>query len=222
MEELKSDFHLHCQGDPIDYFINYSDMDLTNHLYRKGYKVFSITNHEQVKSRPHIESFAKKKGMVYIEGSELTVEGCHVLILNPPSWIRGTPSFDDCYKAKEEGSVFIAPHPYYPFAKGLHHKLEEHIKLFDGVEFCHAYTKLLSFNRPAVKIAKKYDLPLFGNSDAHFLWQIGTNYTLLESELNKESILESIRQKRTKLKTTPLSTIKLARIVWELAIKPRG
>lgn len=212
---LKADFHLHTNQDPEDTFITHSNIDLVKSLAKKGFDVFSITNHNKVTEDKNIRRYAKKHCMVFIPGAEFTVEGCHVLVLNPGNF-RGALSFRKLERMKNNGSVIIAPHPFYARSNSLFEKLEENIHVFDAVEYCHFYTKFFTRNKPAIEIAEKYKKPLLANSDAHFLFQIGRHFTRLDCNKTMSSALDAIRKGKVQIETKPLTLKEALRSLWHM------
>jgi UDP-N-acetylmuramyl tripeptide synthase len=52
---------------------------------------------------------------------------------------------------------------------------------------------MINFNQKALEVCQSYGFPLIGNSDAHFLSQLGTTYSLIYAEKNLNSIFAAIR-----------------------------
>lgn len=213
---LKADFHVHCDTDE-HHSLEYTAKDIIRTCAKLNYKVLSITNHDRIRHTNELARFAKKKGVILISGIEKTIEGKEVLLINiKKESIGKIKNFNHLEKYKRENVLVIAPHPFYPHPKSLHSKLMENIRLFDGIEYSHFYLKYLNFNRRAVKIAKKFDLPLIGTSDAHHLWQLNYTYSLVDSDAKIDSIIDAIKGKKVKLETTPFPLIKFIRMAFWL------
>jgi len=133
------------------------------------------------------------------------VEKKHVVYLNIEEFkdIK-VKTISELKKYKNEKSVIIAPHPYFPTFYALNSKLEEYIDIFDAIEYTHFYFKRINFNKKAQEKAEKYNLPLVGVSDAHFLRQIGTTYSLVEAEKNPEAVIKAIKENKIEVVTEPL------------------
>jgi hypothetical protein len=71
---------------------------------------------------------------------------------------------------------------------------------------------MINFNQRAVEVSQSFGFPLVGNSDAHFLSQLGTTYSLIYSEKNLEAIFAAIRQNKVKVTTRPLKTFEMGSI----------
>jgi hypothetical protein len=89
----------------------------------------------------------------------------------------------------------------------------KHLNLFDALEYCHFYSPLINFNQKAVELSRSFGFPLVGNSDAHFLSQLGTTYSLIYAEKNLEAIFAAIRQNKVKVATRPLKHLEMGSIV---------
>ena len=158
---------------------------------------------------------ARERDILLIPGMEASIEGKHVLLLN----VHGQAEFEDfedIRRIKRGDTLVIAPHPYFPSMASLHSKLDRHIDLFDAIEYCHFYFKRINFNRRAVERAEIEGLPLIGTSDAHFRWQLGTTYSLIEADKEVESIIEAIRAKRVEVITKPLPIYRLTNMGFKL------
>jgi hypothetical protein len=88
----------------------------------------------------------------------------------------------------------------------------KHRHLFDALEYCHFYSTRINFNQKALEVCQSHGFPLIGNSDAHFLSQFGTTYSLIYAEKNLESIFTAIRANRVKVVTRPLTPFEMGSI----------
>ena len=88
----------------------------------------------------------------------------------------------------------------------------KHLNLFDALEYCHFYSPMINFNQKAVEVSQSFGFPLVGNSDAHFLSQLGTTYSLIYAEKNLEAIFAAIRQNKIKITSRPLKTLEMGSI----------
>lgn len=200
---LKSDFHIHTSMDTEDDFISYSPKNLVRYAAKKGFEVLSITHHNDVYFNRDIASFAKRKGILLIPGVEAKVEGKHTVLINYDG--KRVNSFRQLERARNEGALVVAPHPYFIQRTCLGRKLVQNIDLFDAIEYSHFYLPYLNLNKKAVKVARKYGKTLLGNSDAHYLYQFGTTYSLVDADKNVNSVLEAIRKGNVNLKSKPLN-----------------
>ncbi len=207
---LKSDLHLHTAEDPLDR-IRYSSKDLISKAADEGFDVISITNHHKMTFNQDLFSYAHERGILLIPGVELTIKRRHVLVLNPPPF-KTCSDFPSLSRLRRPETLIIAPHPYFPGTYSLNGYLLRYLHLFDALEYCHFYSPRINFNQRAVEVSRSFGFPLVGNSDAHFLSQLGTTYSFIYAEKNLEAIFEAIRQHRVKVATRPLKTFEMGSI----------
>ena len=212
---LRGDFHHHIDADPIDgRFVRHSAGDLIDHAVTVGLNVLAITCHEAVPYDGDATRYAAERGVLLLRGMEATVDGAHVLLLNFREFPPGVCSIADIRACKGPQSLVIAPHPFYPAGIAGGDALLTHRSLFDAVEFSGLYTALTpSFNRRAADYARRAGLSVVGNSDTHFLWQIGYTFTLIDAAPEPQAVVEAIRHGRVQLVTRPLSWMQLARFI---------
>ena len=204
---------MHTKEDPQD-SVRYSSRELIDQAYQKGFDVLAITNHDQVTYDNYLAEYAKERGILLIPGTEATIGKKHILLLNMDYSLRRIKTFDDLKQLKDGAGLIIAPHPFFPSFTSLNSKLEENLDIFDAIEYSHCYLEKINFNKKAENLAKKFSLPLIGTSDAHFLWQMGTTYSLIEAKKDLESVFAAIREGKVEIVTEPLSLLKACSIAW--------
>ena len=213
MLEIKTDFHLHTRDDRFD-AIKHSAKELIDAASGKGFKALAITNHDTYTFNQELRHYAADKGILLIPGIEKTIQRKHVLLLNATPAAEKIKSFSDLYRAKRDGLFIIAPHPFYKMHTCLDDKLLQNIELFDAIEFSYFYSKWFDLNRKAVKVAKKYNLPLVGNSDCHIIDHFGIcSSKVLADRLDTESIFDSIKKHKIKVVSKPSHLYDLGRII---------
>ncbi len=210
LRPLKSDLHLHTAEDPLDR-IRYSSKELISKAAEEGFDVISITNHHKMTFNQDLFSYANEKGILLIPGVELTIRRRHVLVLNPPPF-KTCSDFPSLLKLRRPETLIIAPHPYFPGSYSLNGYLLKYLHLFDALEYCHFYSSRINFNQRAVEVSRSFSFPLLGNSDSHFLSQMGTTYSFIYAEKNIQSIFEAVRQRRIEVATRPLKHLEMGSI----------
>lgn len=209
-QPLKVDLHLHTAEDPLDH-VRHTAKELISRAAGQGFDVLAITNHHAVTFTPDLFAYARDRGILLIPGVEITIRRRHVLVLNPPRG-RTVTDFVSLSALRRPETLVIAPHPYFPGMYCLNGALLKHRELFDAIEYCHFYTSAINFNLRAVDVSKSYGIPLIGNSDTHFLFQLGMTYSLIYAEKTVESIFEAIRGNRIEVVSRPLSTREMGSI----------
>lgn len=208
---LKVDLHLHTAEDP-HHRIRYTAKELVSNAAEEGFDVLAITNHQCITFDKKLSSYAREQGILLIPGIEVSIGHRHVLVLNPPPG-RHVSDFPTLAAVRRPDTLIIAPHPYFPNLHSLNRYLLRHLRLFDALEYCHFYSPRINFNQMAIAVSQFYGLPLVGNSDAHFLSQFGTTYSLIYAEKNLESIFTAIRQRRLEVVSRPLSPVEMGLIL---------
>lgn len=212
---LSAELHLHTKEDKFDK-INYSAKELIDYLSRLGREVISITGHDTLVYSDELKKYAETKNILLIPGCEIWIEKKHVVVLN---WI-GDPfqikTFEDLKKLKKENKevIVLAPHPFFGRGDCLKEDLEKNINLFDAIEYCHLYNNFINRNKKAIQIAKKYNKPIIGTSDAHHFFQINHTYTKINSKKDIPSIIKAIKENKIELVTKPLPFFIFMRIVF--------
>ena len=202
--KLKADFHIHTQEDPKDR-IRYTAGELIDYASHRGFDVLAITNHDIVTYSRGLREYAHRKGILLIPGIEVSVSKKHVILLNAVAFNPNqTKTLEDIRQYRNDDSLILAPHPYFPIFQGLRSSLDKAIDIFDAIEYTHFYFKGINFNRKAERKAARFNLPLLGVSDAHFLWQVGTTYSLIEAEKNIPSVISAIKKKRIEIISSPM------------------
>jgi hypothetical protein len=210
--KLKVDFHTHTSDDPQDY-IDFSAEELIDRAAERGFDVLAITNHDAITHSRRLEDYAARRGILLIPGVELTLSNKHVVVINPESReVEAFRSLDDLAALRNEETLVIAPHPYYPGSRCLRSKLEPYLDSFDAVEFSFFYNHFINPNKRAVETARTSGKPLVGSSDCHNIWQVGYTYSLVEAELNISSIIAAVKNGRVEVATTPLSMGSMFRV----------
>lgn len=220
---LKSNLHFHCADDAIDE-LPYSFYEGIDAAKRNGFHVVALTCHNICATKPEYTAYAAKHGILLIPGIEQSVEGRHVVILNPHESVTTITSFDKLrsYRAVHKESFIIAPHPYFPGGYSLQHRLKEYMNCFDAIEHSWFYTRFLNLNRRAQQDALRYQLPFIATGDTHELRFLNTSYAMITTgEKTIESVFSAIRRNNFLNVTSPrtIGEMLSAQQVRELATK---
>lgn len=210
-KKLKADLHIHTAEDPCDH-IPYTATKLIDKAADLGFEVLSVTNHTALTFDRKLESYAGRRGILLIPGTEIMASKAHVLIINPAfKTIRSRYDLAEIPRLKADQSLFIAPHPFFFLARSLQANLFPLLPYFDALEFTSYYHSLINRNKKALRTAALHNKPVVANSDAHNLWQIGKTYSLIEAKKDIPSIIEAVKKGRLEIRTSPFS---MAQIGW--------
>ena len=219
---LKVDLHIHTSEDPVDR-ISHTAVALIDRAASLGFDAVAITLHDHQLDDPVISAHAQKRAVVLIPGTERTIQGRHVLLLNfPAADAESARTLDDVSRLKSRcDGLVIAPHPYFPGRSCLRSWLDARADVFDAVEWSYFWTPRTNFNRRAERWARTHGKAVVGNSDVHDLRQLGRTYSLVDSARDPAAICEAIRSGRVVLQTEPVPLLELASVLGGMTVRPR-
>ncbi|WP_121743042.1 PHP domain-containing protein [Natronorubrum halophilum] len=151
---------------------------------RRGLEGVATTNHD------YYTPFDPPASAETLPGIEITTDRGHVLVVgpDPPSETEpGALSPGEAVElAHERDCAAIVAHP---FRNSTVRELED--VPFDAIEVNGKHPR----SRPLVEeLAAERDLPLVGGSDAHYPFEVGRAYTVVEADrLTPESVVDAIR-----------------------------
>jgi predicted metal-dependent phosphoesterase TrpH len=210
---LKAEMHSHCSLDPHDYRIcGYSPEELIMEAARLRYDVLAITCHDRDVWNRELAEFAESMGITLIPGMEVMVAGrYHTLVYNFHSGPENLDSFEKIRAARTEDTLVVAPHPFFPASTCLKRLLRKNLDVFDAIEWSGFHTRWLDFNRRGRGLAREHQKPMVGNSDVHFLWQLGRTFSWIHAEPGVSSVLRAIKDGRVEVEAHPLSHMEVSR-----------
>lgn len=215
MKRLKADLHTHTADDPQD-TIKYSAFELIDEAAIDGVEVLAITCHLEQTCTPAYYDYATARGVLLIPGVELTLDGRHVVVLNPDREQCLASTFDALRASRGRGEVVIAPHPYYPSHNCLKDELVRHADLFDAIEYCSMYIPGINPNRRAVAEARRLGLPMVGNTDSHSLPYQCRTYSWISAKKNQDAVLDAIRSGCVDVASVPAPLASFLAVSWDL------
>lgn len=204
MQRLKADVHTHSADDPRD-TLTHSAEELIDAAAAARFDVLALTLHEYYLQSARLARYAERRGVLLIPGIEQMIEGKHVVLLNPSPAQAQCRDFASLRALEKGGMAVLAPHPFFPAPICLGRKLEEHIDVFDAIEYSTMYCTGINFNRAAARVARKHGRPLLGTSDTHRLPYMHQTFTWIDAEPSVEGVIAGIRAGRTTLETRPRS-----------------
>jgi predicted metal-dependent phosphoesterase TrpH len=179
-----------------------------------GYDALAVTCHNALLRRPDLTAYAEARGVLLLPGAEITLEGGHVVVINPGFSPRPKGyGLADVRRLKTADSLFIAAHPYFFPFPSLGAKLVPLLPWIDAIEVSSYHNAWIDFNRKAVRTAQLHGKPLVGDSDCHALVQFGTTYTLVDADRSLASIVRAVRAGRCEVRTEPMPLRRMARIL---------
>ncbi len=183
---VKADLHVHSMYSPDSHI---TPRDLVYYAKKHGLNAVAITDHNSVAGALKIAKETTE--ILIIPGTEVSSAHGHIVGLdlheNIPKGLSADETVDKIHAA---GGIAVACHPYALF-KG---SLKENVSAkFDAVETINA--RAFPFGRScrkAEEAAKNFGLSRVAGTDAHYAPQVGYGYTVVESDLDVESIVKAI------------------------------
>lgn len=212
-EWLKADLHTHSRDDPVDgdRVVTHSTFELIDRAAELGYRVLGLTNHRQYFRQTNAFEYAAEKGILILPGVEASLAGRHVLLYNFPEYEPDWTSPEMVERFRSPDRLVIAPHPFFPTGSSLGRRAIQWIHIFDAIEYSGMYLRWINFNRPAVRLAEALDLPLVGNCDVHFLYQLGPCFSLIYARPTVEDVIRAVRAGHVRLVHRPGGVVYAAR-----------
>ncbi len=202
---IRADLHVHTtySSDSI-----ISPRELVFYAKKRGLNAVAVTDHNQIAGALKI---AKETDFLIIPGTEVSSADGHIVGLNVRETIpRGLSAEETVDRIHAAGGVAIACHPYALFKGSVGKSVSAK---FDAIEVINA--SAMPFKRSVKKAreaAEKLGLPQVAGTDAHYGPQIGYAFTVIDAELNVETIAKAIMEGRCQPQGEPIPLIlKLAK-----------
>jgi predicted metal-dependent phosphoesterase TrpH len=183
--QIKVDLHVHsCYSQ--DSLI--TPEELVFYAKKNGMDGIAVTDHDRLDSAIKI---AKESEFLIIPGMEITSSDGHIVALRISEPIpKGLSADETVERIHEAGGLAVACHPIAFFKKSLGRHVSSK---FDAIEVANASAFPFGLS---VKTARQFALSLgiaqVGGTDAHYGPQIGYAYTLLDSELKVDRVIDAI------------------------------
>jgi len=162
---------------------------------QRGLAGIALTDHDSIDGWKEAAAEAKKQGMIFIQGEEVSTARGHILALGITEHIpRGLSVQETMDQIHEQGGIGIASHPFDIAGQGVRYDA----KYTDAVEAWNAlsidrFSNYLN-NRKAERLGK----PKVSGSDAHTLDMIGTA-PIRTTATTLDDILKSILKQQVTL-----------------------
>lgn len=198
---MRFDLHIHSN------YSHDSDLavdDILKQAVKKGLDGIAICDHNTLAGSHLALERAKELDvpLVVIPGMEVSTKKGHLLVLGIREEIPPDLSLQETIRmSRQKGAVVIAAHPFKVRSVGDVDGLD-----LDAIETFNSRC-IFGENRKAREMAQSLGKPEVGGSDSHLLATIGFGYTEIEGQPDESSILQAIREGRTRSKgqIVPLS-----------------
>lgn len=178
---------------------------------KKGLSGIAVTDHNTIKGSIMIMKLLKdynyKNHLLAIPGVELKSKNGDIIALGIKEDIINTKKLtgvEVIEKIQELGGLAIKAHLYKTnFFGSKFYDCTQWIKKLNGTNLNGIETynggSSEAANKLADVFASNFNYAKTGGSDAHILSHIGDGYTLIDSELTVDDVLEAIHKKKTKV-----------------------
>jgi predicted metal-dependent phosphoesterase TrpH len=181
---LKIDLHVHTRYSG-DSFISFDE--LIRYTKKRGLDGVAVTDHNTIEGALKL----KTKEILVVPGIEVSTLQGHLLGINVTTHIPAKLSMvETIEKIHEAGGVAVAAHPTSFYKSPATRK----VTCYDAVEVINAssflFPVLTHYSR---KFAERHSLPQTGGSDSHYAPEIGSAYTVVDSDPDVDEIAHAIK-----------------------------
>lgn len=203
MSPLKIDLHVHTR---------YSDDATTTleqvvrYARKKGLDGVAVTDHDTVLGARRL---VKQKSFLVVPGIEVSSLHGHILGLNITQPVQ--PKLDitqTAEKIRQLGGIAVIAHPSVVIKTGLGTNITSASHI-DAVEVINAsaFPFFLS-TYLSRRLAHRLNLPQTAGTDAHYPEEIGSAYTMIDADSNRDDVAEAILHGKTQPFGKPISWIR--------------
>ena len=204
MPHYRVELHSHCQGDPVDTYLNYTLFQHIDRAKEVGLNAIAVTWHRKVCAVPEAIEYARERNILFIPGMEAEINRRHLVLLNLAEGdLPGEPTWNQvrALRQRKPEVMVLAPHPFYPHSSCLNNMMNENPDCIDAVEWCAVHVKWIPSwvnpNLRAERWARKHGKTLVACSDVHSLAAVGVNSSVVEAdELTVSAVLAGVRAGR--------------------------
>lgn len=195
---MKLELHTHSwysKGDVLGEESAYSPVELVKEARRKGLDGIAITDHDSFKSWESLKNL-KLDNFIIIPGEEVSTAQGHLIALGINEEIKPRQNIlETIDKIHQQGGIAIAPHPFDVAKEGI----RNFSKFADAIEVVNSMNIDKFANLRAERFARKLNKSMTAGSDAHSIDWIGRSSTIINSELNLDSVLKEIKLGHTEI-----------------------
>ena len=182
---LKIDFHVHtCYSDDSSITLK----QVVSFAKKRGLDGVAITDHNTVKGALKL----KTREILVVPGIEVSTLQGHILGINVTTPVPAKLLMEETIqRIHEAGGIAVAPHPY-AFYKSAPSR---QVSAYDAVEVMNAssvpFSVLTYFGK---MFAEGLGLPQTGGSDSHYAPEIGSAYTVVETNSDVDEVVEAVKR----------------------------
>ena len=189
---MRFDLHIHSNYSP-DSGLDVDD--ILRKAVKKGLDGIAICDHDTLTGSFHARKRVNELNLplLVLPAVEVSTNRGHLVVLGVREDIPSGLDPQETIKiAKKIGGVVIAAHPFKIRSIGNVEGLD-----VDAIETFNSRC-IFGENKKAENMALRLKKPQVGGSDSHMLATIGSGYTEIDAEPDERSVLDAIRNGRTR------------------------
>lgn len=211
--KLRLQLHLHTtesKGTRVPRESTITPKNAIDTIKKNKIDVVAITDHETTTTYSKIKEYAKREGILVINGIEVNTLDGHLIGLGVDEGIekkinRNMNALEVSDIIKECGGEVYIPHPFDIRKEGLGIKVKE----VNGIIEVFNSMNIFGFeDRFADIVASKLGRPKAAGADAHTPRMIKSGITVVDSELDELSILKTLKKGDTKFENCGYMTLR--------------
>ena len=210
---LKMDSHIHSEYSPdslakID--------DIIKKAKEESIDIIAISDHNTVDGTSEVIRKTKGTDILAIPSIEISSSHGHILGFGCEDYVpRDLSPTETIDRIHDQGALAIIPHPYCFYRHGLLCKSDYKKLNIDAIEVKNARFIAGYCNMKAKKLSKRENLPGLGASDAHYFKFVGDCFSIIDCEMDIDSVLKAIAKGKVEAHGKGTSNILLSKYLIE-------
>jgi predicted metal-dependent phosphoesterase TrpH len=169
-----------------------SPAEIMHAAKKKGLEAIAITDHNSNDAWKEAAAAAKREGIIFIPGMEISSSQGHILGLGLNEFIPRDMGMEETVeRIHDQGGLAVAAHPYDIKGEGV----RDDYRKADAVEVFNALNVDWFANRFTENKLRSVDMPKVVGSDAHNTAMLGHAVNIMDAH-DADSILKEIRMGR--------------------------
>ena len=207
------DSHIHSEYSPdslakID--------DIIKKAREESIDIIAISDHNTVDGTSEVIRKTKGTDILAIPSIEISSSYGHILGFGCEDYVpRDLSPTETIDRIHDQGALAIIPHPYCFYRHGLLCKSDYKKLNIDAIEVKNARFIAGYCNMKAKKLSKRENLPGLGASDAHYFKFVGDCFSIIDCEMDIDSVLKAITKGKVEAHGKGTSNILLSKYLIE-------
>ena len=155
---------------------------------KRGLDGIAVTDHNTIKGALFVKKLNKDRDFEVIVGEEIKTPVCEILAYHVNEEIKPGPLGEVLDKLHDQGCITSIAHPFTlgVIRRSVPIDLRKLIGKVDAIETFNGRMFTMLSNMKARTFALENGFAQTGGSDAHFAWEIGRGWTVIEDSLERD------------------------------------